>query len=89
MLPRRASHAPRQATTSKQTALQTTELANPVDLLKVPDLEIHQARPNSMYLKSSGGRWASLGIFKGTETMALSSKSIRLSRGLLNAFVKC
>jgi hypothetical protein len=89
MWPRGASHAPRQATTRKHTALQATELVNPVKLLKVPDLGIHRARPSGTYFNSNYGRWAPLGTSKGNEATALSSKSIWLHLGHLNAVEKC
>jgi hypothetical protein len=82
---KRASHAPRKAATREQAALQTIKLVNPVKPLKVSDLGIHRTWPNDTDIKSNYGRWALLGISKGTEATALSSKFIRLHHGHLNA----
>jgi hypothetical protein len=61
----------------------------PVKLLKVSDLEMHLTRPKSTYFKTNYGSRALSVIFKGTEATALSSKSIRLHLGHLNAVEKC
>jgi hypothetical protein len=82
---KRASHVLRQAATRKQTALQTTKLINPVKPLRASDLGIHRTWPNDTDIKSNFGRWAHLGISKGTEAAALSSMFIRLHLGHLNA----
>jgi len=64
----------------KQTELQPTKMVNPVKLLKVSDLGVHRTRSNGTYLNSNNGRWAPLGILKGTEVTALSSKFARLEQ---------
>jgi len=53
--------------------------------LKVSDLGKHLKQPNGKYFKSNYGRCAPLVIYIGTEATALSSKSIRLRLGHLNA----
>jgi hypothetical protein len=55
--------------------------------LRVSDLGKHLKRPNGAYLKSNYGRWVPLVIYKGIEATVLSSKSIRLRLGKLNAVV--
>jgi len=57
--------------------------------LIVFDLGKHLKWPNGTYFKSNNGRWAPLIFFKNTEATALSSKTIRLRFGHLNAVEKC
>jgi hypothetical protein len=40
---------------TQKTALETTELENPIKLLNVSDLGIHQTRPNGMCFKPNNG----------------------------------
>jgi hypothetical protein len=68
----------RQTAIGKHTALQTKKLVNPVKLVEVSDLGIHQTRPNGLYFTPSYSRWAPLGISKGAEATALSFKSTRI-----------
>jgi len=49
---------------------------------------MHLARFNGPHFKPNFGSWASLVIYKGAEATELSSKSIRLSLGHLNAAQK-
>ena len=47
-------------------ALQTTEMVNPAQQLKVSEMGICRTRPNGTYFKPNNGRLAPLGISKGT-----------------------
>jgi hypothetical protein len=81
--------ATRQATRKKKKT-QTTRLVNSVKLFKVADLEIHQARPNGTYLKSTYVRWGPLGIYKDTEGAVLifnSTRSILVTHMPLKNFI--